>query len=252
MYQSQNSQGNNEDRLFHELGAKMTGGSGPFIVRVLHMVMKINALYLMIFLRKRIGFRMFGIGSLFFAGVFNFIVYSISLDYWSGLLQSGDTQGYRYSGAYLMQFLTAFNFLFIIKWIIAALSLRSRNPRWYRHRLSVGESIVYPLVHRLLKPLKLVNDGKSPPRFWKMTEAKWTQYVEPLGVGICGILVKQMGYVALGHNIIFAACCLFFITFQAFTNSALPGQANQEAGTIRPMITADQPQSASTQKVIRD
>jgi len=27
MYQSQNSQGNNEDRLFHELGAKMTGGN---------------------------------------------------------------------------------------------------------------------------------------------------------------------------------------------------------------------------------
>jgi len=208
MIQNQNQNYRQEEAMFDNLGDMITGGWHRPVRVMINILIKAKAMSLMIFIRKRLGVTMFSFSLLFFGGVFDAFSTMISQENWRYLVHRNMTEGHGYSGGIIMIFSSICFWLFLARWASSSWSIRSKNPRRIRHNLSVGESILYPLVARLLHPLKIVEDYRSPS-FWKINEDRWTQYYEPLLIILGGIYAKSIGYTLLGNYIIIAACCLF-------------------------------------------
>lgn len=233
MKQKNFSENSSDTQLMNHLGNALTGGAWSIVLWVGKVWVKLNAMLLMVFLRKKIGAKMFSFGLWFWLGAWMLILIIISTENWASLVHAGATEGHRYSMPLLSWHGQIFVWLMVIKWIIANIALRHPHSKWYRHRYSIGDSIIYPLLRWTLKPLGIIDRETAPKTFWKLNEARWMQLWEPLILFFIARHLHQIGYGVYGNFLMIATCCYAYYTYQAFTNTAEPGQALGEANSTQ-------------------
>lgn len=234
-----------------DLGDAMTQGWWRRIKGLVDILIFGNFMLLAVFLKKRMGLRLFSLGTWFWLGAYLFVLTFIAMESWNQHELAGNTEEILFSVPLLYLHGQLFVFFMLAKWGIAYWSLRSDNPRWFRDRLAIGESEIYPLIYFLLKPLKLAGDDETRPAFWKMTEAKWVQFFEPILIFYLGYQIMLMGYTTYGHFVMIAACCYGRVTIQAHTNRAKVRQAEREAQTVQQMMSHPVEEEPPAAPVIR-
>lgn len=241
-----------ENQMMDDLGDAMTGGWWRRSKGLTNALINANAMMLKVFLRQRMGTNMFSIGQWFWAGAWVFVALLISQENWRHLVDAGTTEGHHFSGELLWWHGQVFVWLFLLKWAVAHFSLGSQNPRWFRSRDSVGESIIYPLVRWLLRPIGLIDDDQNPHSFWKINFRRWMLYWEPLLLFILAHQVNEAGYAAYGNFLTIATASLAYTTFQAAKNSDMEIQAVQETEHLRQRANPQRPQNDSPRRAIGD
>lgn len=236
MYQQQNNPNYNpDDGIMDDLGDAMTGGWWRKSKGIFGMLVRVNAMLLMVFIRKRIGLNLFSLGSWFWGSGWMLLVLLICQENWRQLVLAGATEGHQYSWQLLWWHGQFFVWLILIKWLVAYLSTGSNNPRWFRPRVSIGESILYPLVRRILMLIQLIDDEANPQTFWKINERRWMIFWEPLLLLTIGHQLKASGYSAYGNFLMIATVALAFTTFQAYKNTDMLPHIRKEAEEVGKM-----------------
>lgn len=239
MYQQSH---NPETHLFDRLGDALTGGGWSLMKWIFIVFVKVNALLLMVFLRKNMGGKMINFSVYFFGMLWFLIAFAIATGNWHYLTTNNATQGHRFSGGLLWYHAQAFYYLLIYRGIAAWINLRRSGQKGVtiRHSYSIGESVVYPVIRRILLPLGLIDDEANPRSFWKITEDRWIQLWEPLIIILVGCVISNFGYSAYGNFLILSGMSLGLFTFQAYNNAARIRQAQTDAGVIQTMLPGGQ------------
>ena len=211
------------------LGDSVTQGGWSIFKHILVVLVKVNAMMLMVFIRKRMGITMFSFGLLFWAGPWNWLALLIASENWRALTAAGMTAGHQPSQALILGHGTAFGWFMIVKWIIAGLTLGSSSPRWQRPRISVGESVVYPVVRWAFHRIGIMDNEIKPGTWWKINHQRWILLWEPVLLLFIAALIKGWGYTAYGNYLIIATLCLAYFTFQANQTTARMRQAEIDA-----------------------
>lgn len=236
MRQYHNRREQTENSYMDDLGDMITGGKWRPIKGFVGMLINVNAMFLMLFLRKRMGTTLFSFGLWFWGGGWSLLWWTIELERYRHHASLGLEEEFISSLPLLWWHGQIFVWLLLAKWLIAVLSLRSERGLLFRDRRAIGNSEVYPLIYRLLKPLKLVGDHLERPRFWQLTEGKWLQFIEPALLLYGASQIRQLGYVTYANFLTIATCCLFIFTFQAYTNSAKLRQSERESDNLSQMM----------------
>lgn len=240
MYQQPNhSSQNPETQLFDRLGDTVTGGGWSIFKGIFTVAVKVNAMMLMVFMRKNMGIKIVNFSTYFWGVLWILIAYAIADSTWvseaTAAAQNGDPEPI-FSGHWLWYHANVFYGFLIYRGIGAWINMRGRNPR---PDFIIGDSVIYPLVRLLLKPLRLIDDEVAPRTFLKINEARWMQFWEPLLVVIIGYQLGKMGYTAYGNFLIISALGMALFTIQAFTNTARLRVAQSNARMVNDVVTTE-------------
>ena len=238
------NQKSNESHMFEFIANYMTSGSWGIFKSISKILVKMNYMLIAVFIRKRLGLGMFRFGILFFAGIWHFLAMFISTEGWRQVIAAGQTDQYQFSLSLIYTHGTWFLIFFLIKWVLAGLSLRSNNPKWYRHTNSVGDSFLYSYFKRGFKRLNIFDKEVAPLTYWKLNEDRWTQIIEPAMLLGLVFYIKSIGYIAYGNYLLFATGCFMYYTYLAYTNRAKYGQIRREAQSTQDIVN----QSQATEK----
>ena len=200
------------------------------------------------------GRNLVNFGTWFFGASWLFIIGTISVEtHRTKMLESG-AEGLAFSGNIVF----AHSFFFFIFCIWRAIGAwlnfrRSGQPGvTIRHSYSIGDSVIYPIIRFILRPLRLIDDNASPKTLLKINEDRWMQFWEPILIILGGYVLGQAGYTAYGNFLFFAGICFWYSTFRAFNNTAKIRQAQADATAIGGMIEKDQTRKLDRPHVIGD
>lgn len=209
------------------LGNIVTGDKWSFAKIIFESLFEANSNLITTFLRKRQGVQMFSFGKMFWVSCWMFFAVLIFQESLNHHIANGTEEGHYYSLFLLWWHGTLFTWLFIIKWIIAYLSIGSKNQRWFRYRDSIGDSIIWPLVYWILRPLKLSVDQEKP-RFWQLSERRWMLIAEPALLIWLSHWLYEAGYTAYSNFIFWASLAFIFTTWRAAKNTDMDEQLLRE------------------------
>ena len=227
-----------ETKFLDIMGDYMTGGTYSIIKWVWAIIFNVNTMLLMVFLRKNMGTHVAKVSSWIFASTWLWILFFLSVFTAQTDPATGQIIDTTYSAPIIFMHGVFFLIFSIWRKIGAWLNLRASGKKGtrIRHSYSIGESVVYPLLRWLLKPLGIIDDEWHPKTFWKLTEDRWIQWWEPTILFASGYYLADIGYGTYGQFIMFASACLWMATFRAYNNSAKVRQAQTDAHIMGQMI----------------
>lgn len=213
-----------ESAFFDQFANMMTGGMYGMVRWIWTIIFNVNTMLLMVFVRKNMGTKIAANGSWFFSSAWLFFLLLCS----TFTAMPDDTT----LSVHLI-ILHGIGYAVLSTWrrLGAWRSLRNagRSGKRGRHTHEIGESVLFPLVHKMLNPLGLIDDEIYPETFWKMTQSRWMQYYEPVLFFLLGMMLANIGYGVYGKFIMFSSVCLFIVTFRTFNNNAKMRQGQEDA-----------------------
>ena len=238
MHQQPHPYQTGEAQFFENWAHYATKGKYGFVKSLWQVLTTLNVMLLAVFIRKRMGVRIASRGSWLFVyfyllALFSVDILSAEVDPVTGLIMD-ETQSAGW--------IVLHGILYVIFSLWRRLGASRRLHRIGRpgvipvHSTSIGESVLYPFVHWLLRPFRLVARAGERRRIWQLTEASWIQFWEPALIAYGGYSLWMAGYDIYGKLILFAALCLFTQTRQAFTNTARMRQARIDAQSSSEVI----------------
>lgn len=235
-------QHHHSESTFDQLADIYTRGEWSIAKWISNIFIDANAMLLMVFLRKNIGRKIVSFSSWFFGASWLGIVFFIATVNYNSLAQTQEVEHFHFSGGIIWTHSMLFALFCVWRAFGAWRSLRrsGRPGVDTRHIYAIGESVIYPVIWFIFKPLRLIDDELKPRTFWKLNEDRWMQFWEPLIIIITGYLLGQAGYSAYGNFLILAATCLWYFTFQAYNNTAKIREAEDNARTMSGMIEPEQ------------
>lgn len=224
-------QQNPEDQLVNQLGDWVTGGKWSIYIHVYYVWIMVNHMLIAMLTRKRIGRKLFSDGLWVFAGLWLLILMIVSMHQWENMTIAGTTDGFRYSFPLFVIHAQLFFSSMFIHWVIAQITVGSRNPKYARLKHSIGESMLYLLLKKIL-PQRWFDDEVNARSWFKLNEERWSKYWEILLLLLIGFGFRQFGYIGYGNFLIIASCCSFNITFRAYQNLHATREAEWEAQAL--------------------
>ncbi len=226
------------------IGNILTGGMYTPMRWVWNLIARVNTMLLMVFLRKNMGRKIAGFGSWIYTSLWMMILFFASVLTAKTDPVTGVIVDDGYSAPIIL--IHAGLFLIFSFWrkIGAWFNLRQSGKASVITRMPVeiGDSVIYPLIRFVLKPLGLIDHEHNPKSWWRLTHDRWIEWVEPaLLVGI-GYLILQAGYGVYGKFFIFASICFWGATIRAFNNNAVIRAKKSEGQQIRKIAEARTPQ----------
>lgn len=229
-----------ETAFTHAFGDYMTGGKYTVFRWIWAVFYQVNTMLLLVFIRKNLGRKVARNGSWLYASFYLLILMAISIFYMRTLTAEGLIDNPNFSAPL---FLAHGGFyLVMVSWrrMWAWIRLRSGDSNG-QHSYSIGDSVFYPVIRFFLKPLRLIEDYYPPRSWWKLTEDRWMQWIEPLLLCGIGMLLVKQGFTAYGNFWVLSSLCVFVSTFRAYDNTAKIQEAMSDARSSMPASARAEP-----------
>ncbi|MCG8328569.1 MAG: hypothetical protein MI974_12830 [Chitinophagales bacterium] len=226
---------NNETMFLDDYSDYMSNGWYSFTKRIFWILVNANTMLLMVILNKNMGLRVAKRSESIFALIWLVVLFNISI--FSQEPETGVVDE-TLSAPIIMIHGILFAIFAIWRKVGAWWNMRNSGKPGFIRRLDygIGDSVVYPVIRAILKPLRLVDHEANPKTLWKMTEDRWMQIWQPLMLLAIGVYFIYAGYEVYGKFLLLATVCFFYVTFRAFDNTARMRQAQVDAEIAGEMI----------------
>ena len=232
-YQQQTS----ESQFMDDLGDFLTKGNYSIVKWISILFIYANSMLLMIILNKNMGSQIAKRSESIIAIVWLIILFHISLYGWEQNIQAG-MEDTTFSGGLIV--IHGFAFLFFSRWrrLGAWWNMRNSGKPGVGQRLEygIGDSVLYPVIRWILRPLKMMDEEKNPKTWLKLNEDRWMEIWQPIILFLVSLYIHTIGYEVYGMFLAFATGSYFYITHQAFNNRARMAQKQVDANLNRDMM----------------
>lgn len=207
-----------------------TDGRYSITKRLFFIFLTANCMLMMVLLNKNMGTKIARQSESIVALIWLVALFEISMHNYRQNIDAGIVDD-TISAPLVFLHGAAFVLFSIWRKVGAWWNMRNSGKPGFKKRLDygIGDSVIYPVIRWILKPLGLIDNERNPKTWLKLNEDRWMQIWQPLILVIVGFQISSMGYEVYGNFLMWATICYFYVTFKAFDNTAKIRQAQTDA-----------------------